>query len=373
MLSRARFVLGRAMVCAIATLVVTSGSQAQHSEGTINGRTTSGLITSVPRTMSYQGVLKDSDGDLVRNTTLNVTFRIFDALTGGNQLPWTEVVQVTTDQRGNFTATLSDLNLPFDEDYYLELQIEGDPLPLEPRQKLHMVPYSARTDTSDFAFSSLGGGGWVDDGAVVRLETSTDNVGIGTASPQGKLDINGPLAVAGNVGTLGQVLKSQGLGVPPIWSPSTVGQNLSNVVFCWGLSDNQYFSTDPETYPERPTVTRAGLVTWEAPAYVPFLKSKFQKIEGISTVTFYVYIYARGGSGADPAGMRINFDIGGQSNTIDRTHTGEIFEGWQSCMVDVSGLANATVYDITVGVATDYGDPSPKGHLVLYHCIGIAN
>lgn len=34
-----------------------------------------------------------------------------------------------------------------------------------------------------------GGGGWTDDGTVVRLTTSTDKVGIGTSSPQAKLEI----------------------------------------------------------------------------------------------------------------------------------------------------------------------------------------
>lgn len=36
-----------------------------------------------------------------------------------------------------------------------------------------------------------GGGGWVDDGTVVRLNTSTDSVGIGTAVPSYKLDVVG--------------------------------------------------------------------------------------------------------------------------------------------------------------------------------------
>jgi hypothetical protein len=38
--------------------------------------------------------------------------------------------------------------------------------------------------------SSGGGGGWTDDGAVVRLTTGTDKVGIGTTSPQFKLEVN---------------------------------------------------------------------------------------------------------------------------------------------------------------------------------------
>ena len=37
--------------------------------------------------------------------------------------------------------------------------------------------------------ATAGGGGWVDDGTVVRLETSTDTVGIGTTSPGANLDI----------------------------------------------------------------------------------------------------------------------------------------------------------------------------------------
>lgn len=47
------------------------------------------------------------------------------------------------------------------------------------------------------------------------------NVGIGTTNPQGKLDINGSLAVAGDQGTSGQVLTSQGSGANPVWSDVT--------------------------------------------------------------------------------------------------------------------------------------------------------
>ncbi len=39
--------------------------------------------------------------------------------------------------------------------------------------------------------------GWTDDGTVVRLTTSTDNVGIGNATPSQKLDVTGKLALSG--------------------------------------------------------------------------------------------------------------------------------------------------------------------------------
>jgi len=41
------------------------------------------------------------------------------------------------------------------------------------------------------------GGGWTDDGSVVRLETSTDSVGIGTATPLEKLDVLGSIRASG--------------------------------------------------------------------------------------------------------------------------------------------------------------------------------
>jgi hypothetical protein len=42
-----------------------------------------------------------------------------------------------------------------------------------------------------------GAGGWVDDGAVVRLETASDSVGIGTPTPAEKLDVDGNIRASG--------------------------------------------------------------------------------------------------------------------------------------------------------------------------------
>ncbi|MEA3409248.1 MAG: hypothetical protein U9Q95_02760, partial [Candidatus Eisenbacteria bacterium] len=46
---------------------------------------------------------------------------------------------------------------------------------------------------ADDESGSGGSTGWVDDGAVVRLETVSDSVGIGTSSPQARLDVVGAL------------------------------------------------------------------------------------------------------------------------------------------------------------------------------------
>ncbi|UCC79281.1 MAG: hypothetical protein JSW64_13560 [Candidatus Zixiibacteriota bacterium] len=146
------------------------------------------VITSVPRTMTYQGILKDNAGDPVVDSVYSVIFRIFDQESGGSSL-WDETLSCTT-SAGYFSATFSNVSLPFDADYWLELEVDSEIL--TPRQKINMSAYAARSDTSDYAAS---GGGWVDDGLNVRLEASYDKVGIGTSTPTNKLHVTGSESV----------------------------------------------------------------------------------------------------------------------------------------------------------------------------------
>lgn len=174
-------------------LIVSPGANAQHGIDLKSG-SSPGLITSVPRTMTYQGILKDGDGNPIQNETKDVVFRIYDDPAIG-ELEWDDTIEITTDDGGYFSATLGeqdDLDLPFDEDYWLEIEIDSEIL--SPRQKLNMVAYAAVSDTADYA-RTASGGGWVDDGLSVRLETSSDKVGIGTSSPSNKLHVVGSESV----------------------------------------------------------------------------------------------------------------------------------------------------------------------------------
>jgi hypothetical protein len=45
-------------------------------------------------------------------------------------------------------------------------------------------------DSATVAVSASAGGGWVDEGTTVRLETATDKVGIGTATPNAELEVS---------------------------------------------------------------------------------------------------------------------------------------------------------------------------------------
>ena len=67
---------------------------------------------------------------------------------------------------------------------YLGVQVEDDP-EMRPLKPMVSVAYAYRAGTA------VGGGGWVDDGAVVRLETATDYVGIGTTEPTAELHVEG--------------------------------------------------------------------------------------------------------------------------------------------------------------------------------------
>lgn len=196
---QAKFVSGLVAGLVIIAIVASTDLFAQ-SNGAFTGDDESrDLITSVPRTMSYQGYLKDTGGQPVTDT-LGITFRIYDLETGGTAL-WTEADAAVSIINGYFSAILGEtnpMNLGFDADYWVSLQVEGDPLEMDPRLKLHMNPYSARADTAEYALNSPGsGGGWVDDGTVVRLETATDSVGIGTATPTEKLEVDGNILVSG--------------------------------------------------------------------------------------------------------------------------------------------------------------------------------
>lgn len=129
------------LIAIIASFALTSGTL--QAAGDDNPYT----ITSVPREMSYQGILKDSGGNPVTDSVYSVTFRIFNVASGGASL-WDETLPCTTSE-GYFDAIFGSVNLPFDEDYWLELEIDSEIL--NPRQKMSMVGYAAVADTAEYA------------------------------------------------------------------------------------------------------------------------------------------------------------------------------------------------------------------------------
>ena len=146
----------------------------------------------IPKMINYQGMLTQSDDKTpVTNGNYPILFSIFNTSSGGSSL-WTHTYNVSV-TNGLFNVILGDsgapIDLPFDEDYWLEITVEGNTL--SPRTRLTSVGYAYRALVADSALKAgpAGGGGWTDAGTKVYLTTSTDSVGIGTANPIAPLTI----------------------------------------------------------------------------------------------------------------------------------------------------------------------------------------
>ena len=149
----------------------------------------------IPSMINYQGKLTTATGGCL-NDTVQMTFSIYPDTTG-SPAEWTETQNSVIVKEGIFNVLLGSVNpisgSVFDGDIkYLGVQVEADP-EMRPLKPMVSVAYAYR------ARSTSAAGGWVDDGTVVRLETSTDYVGIGTASPSEKLHVDGNAEVTGRI------------------------------------------------------------------------------------------------------------------------------------------------------------------------------
>ena len=135
----------------------------------------------VPDSINYQGKLTTAQGGCL-NDTVSMTFTIYSD-DQGTVVDWTEIQNSVIVKEGIFNVLLGSVNpLPaslFDGSVkYLGVKVESDD-EMRPLKPMVSVAYAYRAGTADG-----GGGGWVDDGTVVRLADSTDQVGIGTSNPR---------------------------------------------------------------------------------------------------------------------------------------------------------------------------------------------
>lgn len=113
-------------------------------------------VVSIPRTFSYQGTLRDANGDLI-NGTVNLTLKLYAAVTGGDAL-YTESFANVNVRSGLFSVVVGDVTpIPptvFDNfPLYLGLSVNQDAEML-PRQRLHPVPYAMQASSAQIAVAA---------------------------------------------------------------------------------------------------------------------------------------------------------------------------------------------------------------------------
>lgn len=109
-----------------------------------------GALAAVPKQMNFQGVLSDSGGSPLDDTTISVVFTIYDAATAGTS-KWTETQSISTNGQGQFTVILG-LITPIEDsvfagtERFLGIKVGSDP-EMPSRVKLVGVPYAQRIAT----------------------------------------------------------------------------------------------------------------------------------------------------------------------------------------------------------------------------------
>ena len=108
------------------------------------------FIFAIPHQINYQGKVTDASG-VGLNGSYDMVFRLFDAATSGTEL-WSEPHSGVSVTKGLFNIVLGEsnpINLPFDAQYYLQIEVEGEVL--TPRIPLKSVAYSYRAAIADTA------------------------------------------------------------------------------------------------------------------------------------------------------------------------------------------------------------------------------
>jgi hypothetical protein len=121
---------------------------------------TGASVAEIPRLINYQGMLTDNSGSPLTDT-VDVAFIIYDnpGPTGGN-VKWSETQYNVSVINGLFNVILGSANpidLPFDQDYWLDITVEGEHLP--ERLKFTSVGYAYRALVADSARVATPGSG----------------------------------------------------------------------------------------------------------------------------------------------------------------------------------------------------------------------
>lgn len=157
-----------------------------------------GSVRLVPRLLNYQGYLTDTLGNPITNPSLSMTFTIYDAVSAGNS-KWAETQPSVSVSKGIFHVLLGTVTAIPDSVFnasasrWLELVVAGQIM--APRTRITSAPYAytaTYADTAIYARTGAADNDWTISGSDMYSGVA-GNVGVGTATPRYKVDINGIL------------------------------------------------------------------------------------------------------------------------------------------------------------------------------------
>lgn len=139
--------------------------------------------------ISFQGVIRDNEGNVVPDGSYKITFRIYEVPSGGGAI-WTEVDTCDV-QDGIVNATLGTSTplstISWEIPYWLGISIENED-ELVPRTEMTSVPYAAHAGFADTAGEDAD---WTISGD--DMYSAVDGgVGIGDTTPEWLFDIHLP-------------------------------------------------------------------------------------------------------------------------------------------------------------------------------------
>ncbi len=159
-----------------------------------------GAAWAIPEMMNLQGSLTDSTNQPVADGGYNITFRIYDVESGGNEV-WSETVDDIAVSDGIFNVLLGSVN-PLSADVFSEdnrwlgIQLEGE-AEMSPRSRITSVGYSHRAARADTAEVALNGGEspWtvVHGGNSIVFENGS--VGVNTDNPRERFQVGDQITI----------------------------------------------------------------------------------------------------------------------------------------------------------------------------------
>jgi hypothetical protein len=112
----------------------------------------------IPRSFSYQGTLRDANGNLI-NGQVKLRLRLYSAPTGGSALH-DETFNAVIVRNGGFSVVVGDAGTPIgatvfnNAQLFLGLTVNNDS-ELTPRQRLHPVPWAMQASTAQSAVTAI--------------------------------------------------------------------------------------------------------------------------------------------------------------------------------------------------------------------------